>query len=187
MTAPSAASRLADELERVERFQNLLRNGRAEDINADDIEWLCDRLVAANTNSVPLAVYESAVKGRQDMREALRTARASPQPGAEAVAWLIGYNDGQIDRKIAFTHNCVQDFRDMYGEAASAPLYANPPQQAGWVAVPDDLLSHIGDWRKACEIAELNTVEPDASYWKHQLDTLDGIEAMLAAAPKQGA
>lgn len=51
------------------QIRMLLANGRAEDIDADQILALCDELAASRT------IYQSAVKGRQDMRDALRSER----------------------------------------------------------------------------------------------------------------
>lgn len=59
---------------------------------------------------------------------------------------------------------------------------------AGWRLVPEDLLTHIGDWQAACEIARHHaapaTVDiDDKSYWDHQLRTIAKVRAMLASAP----
>ncbi len=59
-------------------------------------------------------------------------------------------------------------------------------KQEGWVLVPEDLLTHLGDWETACRIA-LATAEvkppdiDDKSYWEHQLVTISKIRAALDA------
>ena len=60
----------------------------------------------------------------------------------------------------------------------------------GWIELPEDLLTHIHDWRKACEIAMAAAPEPsidqnDRKYWEHQLITLDRVEAMITERDKQ--
>jgi len=55
----------------------------------------------------------------------------------------------------------------------------------GWALVPEDLITHINDWRNACEHMLSNAPRPtedqnDAGYWQHQLDVLDKIEKDLA-------
>jgi hypothetical protein len=59
-----------------------------------------------------------------------------------------------------------------------------------WVNVPEDLLTHIGDWRRACEIA-LDAAPPsredfdDIGYWRKQLATLDEIERQITDRKKR--
>jgi hypothetical protein len=58
----------------------------------------------------------------------------------------------------------------------------------GWRLLPEDLATHLGDWRMACKIAAQQPDQQDggaACYWDHQLKTLDNIEAMLSAAKEQ--
>lgn len=55
---------------------------------------------------------------------------------------------------------------------------------AGWLPLPGDLLSHIDDWRSACTIARDAAPLPtedmdDRSYWQHQLNVLDRVEAQI--------
>lgn len=71
-------------------------------------------------------------------------------------------------------------------------LYTAPPAEARDAARPSteqgvtdamaDLKSHRHDWRNACEIA-LNAAQDaeDADYWRHQIATLDRIDAAFAA------
>lgn len=58
---------------------------------------------------------------------------------------------------------------------------------ADFELLPEDLRTHLSAWRQACEIArehaparDPETGADDASYWQHQLNTLDRIEAQIA-------
>jgi len=56
------------------------------------------------------------------------------------------------------------------------------PVPAGWELLPEDLGTHLNDWRTACRaMAAIYATDrgDDNSYWKHQLDTLDRIEELL--------
>lgn len=54
----------------------------------------------------------------------------------------------------------------------------------GWRLVPEDLLTHLGDWQTACQIAPQHAApatadSDDTSYWDHQLRTIAKIRAAL--------
>lgn len=52
-------------------------------------------------------------------------------------------------------------------------------QKAGgepWRLLPEDLYTHLGDWRAACIEARENARDHDKAYWDHQLRTLDAVE-----------
>lgn len=73
-------------------------------------------------------------------------------------------------------------------KAITDAIRAISPAGGDWVMVPRDLLTHLGDWKVAVTAvyrnsqADLDSTE--ASYWKHQLETIIRIETMLAAAPQ---
>jgi hypothetical protein len=59
-----------------------------------------------------------------------------------------------------------------------------------WRLLPEDLFTHLHDWRTACEHMLSNAPRPtedqdDAGYWQKQLNTLDKIEAECKAYDKR--
>ena len=59
---------------------------------------------------------------------------------------------------------------------------AERTESDGWVSVPEDLLTHLHDWEKACKIAEGAVgMDDDKSYWAHQLQTIWRIKATIKA------
>jgi hypothetical protein len=78
-----------------------------------------------------------------------------------------------------------------YDSIASLIVYMSeqhgikPVVPEGWRLLPEDLATHLGDWRMACKIASQQPDQQDggaACYWDHQLKTLNNIEAELSAA-----
>lgn len=124
---------------------------------------------------------------REIMRAALLASRVLP--GGEPVAWLIRFDLAYDDEWAVTT---IKPPAGNVEAGYARPLFASPvPSYAdairdGWKMVPEDLLTHIGDWRTACQIAFDNAGPPtadsdDQSYWVHQLTTLDRIERAIEA------
>lgn len=70
---------------------------------------------------------------------------------------------------------------DQSGTYYKSPPAAKVPE--GWSLLPEDLVTHIDDWRMACRISREQQSESfeDNTYWEHLLTTLDKIEAMISA------
>lgn len=66
------------------------------------------------------------------------------------------------------------------GMAASIPTAGVPE---GWRMVPEDAVTHLGDFNEACTIAWRISVErgdtDNASYWQHQVNTIKEIRSAL--------
>jgi len=62
-------------------------------------------------------------------------------------------------------------------------LYAAPQIPEGWEILPEDLRTHLGDFREAMDLAISVTGDPEG-YWAHQLETLDRVEARIQEGVK---
>lgn len=63
------------------------------------------------------------------------------------------------------------------------PGLPGPVHPDEWMILPDDLWTHLHDWRTACTIAKrCDTDSADnAAYWQKQIDTLDKIRAAMVS------
>jgi len=53
----------------------------------------------------------------------------------------------------------------------------------GYAVAPEDLLTHMNDWKVACTRSlQVSVADEDKSYWQHQLDVLSKIEGVIASA-----
>jgi hypothetical protein len=76
-----------------------------------------------------------------------------PAPGGEAVAWLIEYRlrahdhrpngeqPGDIRRQV-FLHNAIGDYRAVWPDATSTPLFTHPAPSAAVAVTVDDVFAH---------------------------------------------
>lgn len=103
--------------------------------------------------------------------------------GQEPVGYMISSEDGSISPRFSHQEPSAQGW-------IVTPLYTSPilPAPAGvpdgWKLVPEDLLSHLGDWEEACRLADaVSACAEDDGYWKHQLKVLSRIKSLLSAAP----
>lgn len=74
------------------------------------------------------------------------------------------------------TQRCVMTREEALGLAKA--LIA---ESDGWIAVPNDFVTHLGAWRTAIEncIDEVARNDDDLTYWQHQLNSLKTIEAAV--------
>lgn len=83
-------------------------------------------------------------------------------------------------RRLVFAESAGHRNAELFGETLQ-PLIGELPE--GFAILPIDLLTHIGDWESACNIAwnvasACNNVD-DADYWLKQLKTIENIRGLI--------
>jgi hypothetical protein len=72
----------------------------------------------------------------------------------------------------------IQTYDELLGFVTSGLNEAPEPIPEGWEVLPEDLRTHLGDFKEAVDLA-ISLGDPD-EYWVHQLKTIDQIEQALA-------
>jgi hypothetical protein len=107
-----------------------------------------------------------------------------PEFGYNTPGWYVCGWDFSRERKGQTYRSFRQDNIIVPERAEGERNYKLLDIPKNWCLVPEDLVTHIGDWRTACTIARKHaapaTVDSDDPfYWEHQLATLDRIKKEL--------
>jgi hypothetical protein len=96
----------------------------------------------------------------------------------EPVAYIATSKRGK--QRLVLADSAGHRNAELFGETLQ-PLTGELPE--GFAILPIDLLTHIGDWEAACNIAfnvstACNSTE-GAAYWMKQLKTIENIRGLI--------
>lgn len=104
-----------------------------------------------------------------------------------------GYTSGDLSEHIRLDENDPEDGIHYRGAWKLEEINQEDELPEGFEVIPEDLVSHLNDWRIACQIALNNIESPDVmdyqdslNYWQNKIYLLNNIEWEISRLKESG-